>query len=431
MAEKTDLRNSKELLRAQAEEIVKNKMLKLHNQNDTMPIKEVKKMFEELEIHKIELEMQNEALKTTQDELSNSKQKYFDLYNLAPVGYITINHEGMITAVNLTAATMLGVTRSSLIRKHLSAFMSYEDQDRCYLFRKKILDSKETQSCDIQILKKDGTGFWAHFIGKRVDDSSINVIISDMSELKQMQDEIRNKDEMIIAQSRQAAMGEMISMIAHQWRQPLNVVAMAVNNLSLSMQMEEEISEKELTACIDTVSRTTQQLSETIANFMGYFRPQQITEQITAENILDTTLSIIGTSLENDNISITIQNTTERSFLINKASLIQVLLNILVNAKEALLLNNVKEPEINISANETKDTIIISVCDNAGGIKESLMKKIGQPYFTTKKELNGTGLGLYMSKTIIEKHLFGTLTWHNEAKGACFVITFKSSISNQ
>lgn len=78
---------------------------------------------------------------------------------------------------------------------------------------------------------------------------------------------------------------------------------------------------------------------------------------------------------------------------------------------------------ININVNETKEAITISICDNGGGIPESIIDKIGQPYFTTKQELNGTRLGLYTSKTIAEKHLFGTLTWHNEEKGACFVIT--------
>ena len=431
MAEKTDLRNSKELLRAKAGETLHNKMSKLHKQMDAMSTQDIKQMYEELEVHKIELEMQNEELKTAQYELHNSRQKYFDLYNLAPVGYFTINPEGLITAVNLTAASMLGVTRTSLINKHLSAFMPYGDQDKSYLHRKKILDSKETQSCDIRLFKKDGTSFWAHLVGKLADETSINVVISDITQLKQIQDELALKDEVMIAQSRQAAMSEMISMIAHQWRQPLNVIAMVVNNINLSMQLEEKISDEEFTTCIDTVSQKTQQLSETIANFISFFKPLHVAEQTTVESILNAALSIIGKSLENDNISVTVQNTVERSLLINKSSLIQVLLSILANAKEALLSKKVNHATINIRANQTKDTLTISICDNAGGIEESIMKKIGQPYFTTKENLNGTGLGLYISKTIIEKHLFGTLTWHNEAKGACFVITFKSSISNQ
>jgi C4-dicarboxylate-specific signal transduction histidine kinase len=117
-----------------------------------------------------------------------------------------------------------------------------------------------------------------------------------------------------------------------------------------------------------------------------------------------------------------------------KSSMIQVLINILVNAKEILVSNKIEQAEINITIDETKEVITISICDNAGGIPESIMDKIGQPYFTTKKELNGVGLGLYISRTILEKHLCGTLTWHNEDKGACFVITllannlFKSAI---
>lgn len=229
----------------------------------------------------------------------------------------------------------------------------------------------------------------------------------------------------MIAQAKQAAMGDMIAMIAHQWRQPLAVIGMEINNLTVSIALEEEITIDYLLKHVSTLNKQIEQLAKTIDNFSNYFKPNQSEEQINVENILKSTLDIIGKSLENHAITLTIKNTTYSSLFITKSSLIQVLLNILENAQDALLANKVEQAAITITANETKEAIILSICDIAGGIPKSIMDKIGQPYFTTKQEFNGAGLGLYISRTIVEKHLHGTLTWHNEDKGTCFVIALK------
>jgi signal transduction histidine kinase len=104
---------------------------------------------------------------------------------------------------------------------------------------------------------------------------------------------------------------------------------------------------------------------------------------------------------------------------------VQILLNILGNAKDLLLANPIAGAAIHVVVSETNEFITLSICDNAGGIPDSILDKIGQPYFTTKEEYNGVGLGLYIARTIVEKHLHGTLTWHNEDQGACFVIKLK------
>lgn len=123
-----------------------------------------------------------------------------------------------------------------------------------------------------------------------------------------------------------------------------------------------------------------------------------------------------------NNITFAVHNNSKTSLLMHKNSLVQVLLNIIGNAKDELIFKKVESAVIDITVNETEDKIAITVCDNAGGIPNEIMEKINQPYFTTKK-IYGTGLGLYISQTIIEKHFFGTLTWYNKHSGACFVIT--------
>ena len=419
-------RDYEKLLRNKAEKYLRDDGSRL-NRMEAMSMEEIKTTFEELEVHKIELEMQNEELKAAKSELESSKQRYFDLYNFAPVGYFTIDHKGSIAGMNLTAATMLERERDSLLKKSFSKFIALEDQDEYYLFRKKILDLGKTFSCDIRMLKKNGESFWAHLVGKLINDS-INVVVSDVSDLKQAQEEIVRADKTLLAQSRQAAMGEMIYMLAHQWRQPLSVVAMSVNNVKISLALNKKISDEELNVCIDVVSGKVQQLSGTIANFISFFKPTLETEPTTVEEVLASTLGIIGKSLENNGIAISVENATKSSLSITKGSLIQVLLSLLSNAKETLLQRKVVNPAIAISAKEVNGETIVSVCDNAGGIEESAMKKLGEPYFSTKEELNGTGLGIYIAKTILEKHLRSTLKWRNEEEGACFEIALNRNL---
>ncbi len=260
-------------------------------------------------------------------------------------------------------------------------------------------------------------------ISRRLQKSEYNLDKKNLK-LKETIKELLLKEEMMLSQSKQAAMGEMIAMIAHQWRQPLSAMNMDVNSLTASIAFEEEITTDNLLSLASNLSTQIQQLSKTIDDFRNFFKPKPQNEYITIEDALNSTLNIIGMSLVNNNISLNIQNNSKSSLFINKSSLIQILLNIIGNAKEMLLEKKVPEATVNININETKETIIISICDNGGGIPESIINKIGQPYFTTKKKLNGTGLGLHISKTIVEKHFFGTLLWHNEKEGACFVITF-------
>ena len=424
MSEKKESREYEKLLRGKAEKYLCGEKL-LHKQIDEMSEKEIKTTFEELEVHKIELEMQNEELKIAQEQLEKSKQRYFDLYNFAPVGYLTIDNKGSITELNLTASSILKENRSSFIKKSLSKFIASEYEDAYYFFRNKILDLGETQSCDIQMLKKNGEVFWAHLVGKLVGEATINIVFSDISELKKLQEEMTRKDETMIAQSRQAAMGEMIFMIAHQWRQPLNVVSILVNSVKLSMEIGEKVSDEELRTCVDSVSLQAQKLSTTIDNFVTFFKPTNKNDATTIEDVFEATFSSIGESLQSNGVSLNVQNSVKKPLRLDKGSLIQVLLSLVSNAKEALLQRNTIQPTIDVNASETDETITISVRDNAGGMEKSIMNKLGLPYFSTKKELNGTGLGLYIAKTIVEKHLLGELKWRNETKGACFEIILK------
>jgi len=234
----------------------------------------------------------------------------------------------------------------------------------------------------------------------------------------------------MMTQSRSAAMGEMISMIAHQWRQPLAVISMDANNIlaDIELDMVEQESLKEIS--LEIINQTNE-LSKTIDDFKEFFKPVKESEMVLVEEVIKRAFSVVGKSLENNNVAVRKIFSSKQEIDTYSRELMQVFINILNNAKEVLIEKNVQAKEILIELEDTEDTIIIKICDNAGGILDSIIDKIFEPYFSTKDAKTGTGLGLYMSKTIIEKHLSGTLRVINTHEGACFIIELPFKKANK
>lgn len=228
---------------------------------------------------------------------------------------------------------------------------------------------------------------------------------------------------MMIHQSRLAAMGEMISMIAHQWRQPLSTIALLSNNMYLDVEMETLDQERLKTALLNTIE-LTQELSKTIDDFRNFFKPDNTLVETNLEDVFQDVLLVVGKSIDYGNITIDHVCAYNGNVMIYKRELIQVMVNILKNAKDAFERHPLENQKIEIRSLQEGDNIVLSICDNAGGIDVEFMKNIFDPYFSTKDERNGTGLGLYISKIIVEKHLKGSLRAYNSEVGACFEITF-------
>lgn len=417
--------NENNELHEQATKIARKNLNILPCSTGDCRIEDVQKMFFDLQVHQIELEMQNEELRRIHLELDDTKRRYYDLYNLSPVGYCTLSEEGAILQANLTAASMLKTTGKALLNKQISHFIVGEDQDIYYLFRKSFFESKEKSTCELRMTGDGISNFWAHLSATSVMGENnrpvMHLAITDISEHKRMQEELRSSDKMIIVQSRQAAMGEMISMIAHQWRQPLNIMGLAIANIETNQQFD-TLDKATLDDNMTIINKNISFMSETIDDFRNFFKPEQPKEIVTMDGVLNSLTRIIGQSLKNNNIALSILNSSRRGVLLQKSSLIQVLLNIINNAKDAFGEQKPADAFISVTIHETNDSIVINICDNAGGINNLDIDKISQPYYTTKGA-GGTGLGLHICKTIIEKHLWGTFSWHNKDNGACFVIT--------
>ena len=171
-----------------AEKIVREKADRSPKKQEAISTEETLRILHELQVHQIELEMQNEEMGRAQAELNAARTRYFDLYDLAPVGYVTVSEQGVILEANLTAATLMGVARGTLVKLLLTRFILKEDQDIYYLHRKQLLDTGEPQACELRIVKKDGTAFWAHLAETMAKDESgarvCRVVMSDITERK-------------------------------------------------------------------------------------------------------------------------------------------------------------------------------------------------------------------------------------------------------
>jgi len=179
-------------LRRLAEKIVRGKSPQLSENLDKLSPQEQQNLLYELRVHQIELEMQNESLRQTKDELESSRERYFNLYDLAPVGYFTQNKEGLILEANLTAGSLLGVTRNTLVKKSLTRFIFYDDQDIYYHHHRQLFETGAPQVCELRLVKKDGSLFWARLESTIAQDSENGdtlyyTVISNITERKQVE----------------------------------------------------------------------------------------------------------------------------------------------------------------------------------------------------------------------------------------------------
>ncbi|MCP4970020.1 MAG: HAMP domain-containing protein [Arcobacter sp.] len=231
-----------------------------------------------------------------------------------------------------------------------------------------------------------------------------------------------NQESLLIQQSRLAAMGEMIGNIAHQWRQPLSVVTTAASGI----KMEKEFglsNEKSEIEKLDVILNTSNFLSNTIEDFSNFFKPNKNRVDFNINLNAEKTLELVSASLKFNHINV-IKNYKDIDLVYgfpNEYS--QAVLNILTNAKDVLVSNQIQNPTISIKTYQLDSYGYIEIEDNAGGIKESILDKIFDPYFSTKHKSQGTGIGLYMSKMIIEQNMNGKLYAKNNEEGAVFIIS--------
>jgi two-component system, sporulation sensor kinase C len=252
-------------------------------------------------------------------------------------------------------------------------------------------------------------------------------VFEDITEQINNQKQLKENEQLLIQQSKLASMGEMIGNIAHQWRQPLSIISTSATGMKIQKELGVSDTYEEIKSLI-SINENAQYLSDTIDDFRDFFKKSKIKNFTNLNNLLEKTLKLISTRLKNKEITI-IKNCLDIEIETYEREVIQVFMNIINNSIDAFE-NKDYDKVLFLETYKLENKIIIKIKDNAGGIEETILPRIFEPYFTTKELTQGTGIGLYMCNEIIVKHLNGNIFASNESfeylgkpyKGSQFVI---------
>jgi PAS domain S-box-containing protein len=337
--------------------------------------------------------------------------------------------------------------KEQLIGAHSLQFMPKYQDDGSLSVRKmmkmsKIAIKNGQHSFEWLYKKRDGSLFWTEVVLTKIyidGEEIIHSVYRDITRRKELEiekerfqetlkqqvdlevEKNRAKDKALLQQGRLAQMGEMISMIAHQWRQPLSAISATSGSIAIKAKLNRLDKETNIELS-NKITRYAQHLSSTIDDFRNFFKDDKIKSDTTLEKIVADTLDIVHLSLKYVNIKVVTDFKSNINISTYTNEIKQVLLNIIKNSEDVLIDKNIKNPQIDIKTYQNT----IEISDNGGGIPEYIIDKIFDPSFSTKRKKDGTGLGLYMSKIIIEEHCGGKLSVKNNKNGASFTIDLPS-----
>ena len=335
--------------------------------------------------------------------LKKSLNEFHEIIN-ATIEGIGIFKDGICIDVNQSTLTILGYdSKEELIGKDIFSFIP-----RKYLaMAKEKLSQDDTHPYEMAILKKDNSTISVLIRGHYIKNRDIRLVsIIDITLLKQ-------QEEQLLQQARLVSMGEMIGNIAHQWRQPLSVISTSATGIKVQKEYG-VLDDKFLYDACDAIDNNVQYLSKTIDDFRNFVKGDRLKLKFKATDFMESLLNLIEPSTKNHNIQI-IQNVDEQ-LIINgyKNELLQCFMNIYNNSKDALSnKNTLKEKVVLITIEQKEKKILLHFKDNGGGIEKKILPKIFDPYFTTKHETQGTGLGLHMTYNLITKGMEGSITAQN------------------
>jgi len=340
------------------------------------------------------------------------------------------NTKGRITDVSEAFCNISGYKKYELIGKKHNIVRHPDMKSEVFKDLWDTIKAGKSWSGKVKNLKKDGSSYWVYsniepLYDKNGDIESYISIRLDITQSEELLEKIKEEEDknkvaqqMMQQQSRLAQMGEMLSMIAHQWRQPLSAISASASVIYIKASRD-KLKNDTAIELANKITGFSKHLSSTIDDFRDFFKSNKTKTKTDFEKILKSVLDIVSISLEEKSIKLNINVISSLEFETFENEVKQVLLNLIKNAEDALTDNNIENGQINIEINND----VLTVSDNAGGIPADIIDKIFDPYFSTKTKKDGTGLGLYMSKTIIQEHCKGNLEVQNDNQGAKFTIT--------
>ena len=406
--------DSVQALHMRAEVVADERAGEMPENREVLSPEAARRVLHELRVHEIELEMQNEELRRAQEELEVSRERYFDLYDLAPVGYFTLSEPGLILNANLTAAKMLGVARSVLVTQPLSRFVVREDQDIYYLHRRALLANGAPQRSELRMLKQDGQPFWARLeatTARGADGSSVcRTVVSDITESKHVEQ---------LLQTHSAELQEFAYALTHDLQEPLRMVV-AFNQL-LAKEYEGKLGD----AANDYIAFSVEGALRIEALLKGLLNYLEIADRdgdglapVDCNDVLSQALLSLQTAVQQS--SATVTSGPLPTVLAKEATLLQIFRNLIGNSMKY---RSEAAPVIHISAVRTAEGWLFSVRDNGIGIDPAHAELVfGMFKRLHGKEIPGTGIGLALCKKIVERQ--GGRIWLESAAGRGTIFKF-------
>lgn len=397
-------------------------------------------------IQKNEIQLQSVALEAKREQLESNNELLKKLSIVAREtsnSVVVARYDGQLEWVNGGFERLFGLTLEELLLRgeSIQKVSSCEDIDQKI---KTCFQTRTAITYQSVFPNSKGEKIWLQTTLNPVFDNEGNpkrlvVVESDVSNLKKAEEYLallnldlekrvkeeaqknRNKDLMLTQQSRHAIMGEMISNIAHQWRQPLNAIGLIVQNLREAYAME-QVNEKYVKTKVGKIMDLIHYMSQTIDDFRNFFMPDKEKQVFNLFSVVEKALSFVEPAFKSHNIELEKNLSNDLECVGYPNEFTQVLLNLLNNSKEAVIRNNNGKGKITVELFKEDSAKVLLVKDTGGGVPDDIQNRIFQPYFTTREESGGTGIGLYMSKTIIEKNMGGKISFRNIEGGAEFRI---------
>ncbi|MEI8372297.1 MAG: ATP-binding protein [Planctomycetota bacterium] len=412
-------------LRRRAEEMVRNRAGLLQQHLSSYSPEEVQRAFHELHVHQIELEMQNVTLRQAQDDLEVERKRYFDLYNLAPVGYCTLNEQGQILEVNLTAVALLGTMKHDLINWSLDHFILQEDRDIFYLCRRQLFVTGEPQVCELWMVNIAGTTFWARLETNEVDGGKCGepvyrVVITNITERKLVEEELRRYTDALqstnkaLEQSQQRAesatlaKSKFLANMSHELRTPMNAI-LGMVNLAMSKPMD-PVARNFLEMTLESADLLLVLLNDLLDSAKiesGNLHFEAI--PFSLRQLLAKTTHILAVRAGEKGISFSCHVTpdTPDVFVGDPMRLRQVVLNLADNAIKFTEQGDV-EVRVAVELQDTDDVCLAFTFRDTGigiapGELETIFLPFEQAEASTVRRFGGTGLGLSISSSLVNR----------------------------
>ncbi len=373
-------------------------------------------------------------------EKTNELQKSIDIISDYVI-YSKTDLKGTITYASNAFCEISGYSKEELLGKPHNIIRHPDMPKSAFYEMWQTIKKGKVWAGEVKNLKKDKGYYWVKANISPDYDGKGNLIgyvgvrydITHKKELEELNKNLekkitieinknREKDKLLFEHEKVLQLNEMIENIAHHWRQPLSVISTCVSGVMLKKELD-ILDDEDLNESLIMVSNTAQKLSETINEFANFNKLNKKEETFNLIDIINKTVNIVGSSFNNHHIQI--EKLYKNKFIEITSipgDLSQILLNILNNSKDAFMKDNYQDKKISIDISNIKNQILISIKDNAGGIGEENLSRIFDPYFTTKHKSQGTGLGLSMCKTIVNKNLKGNIYAHDIPNGAEFII---------